>query len=106
MTQVPLQHRLGFRDRRQMIGVDQSLHRDRAQIGDHQVIARFQRLGGVLRNAEAEAAFAVEMSEKDGFGCRAEGSRFRKREQRIIQRRVFLCDNQFAADDVGAGARA
>ena len=34
MARMPVQQRLGFRERGQMLGRDQSLHRDRAQIGD------------------------------------------------------------------------
>ena len=34
MAGMPAQHRLGFGDRRQMIGINQPLHRDRAQIGE------------------------------------------------------------------------
>ena len=29
-----MQHRLGLGDRRQVLGLDQALHRDRAQVGD------------------------------------------------------------------------
>ena len=34
VARMPAEQRLGLGERRQMIGVDQALHRDRAQVGD------------------------------------------------------------------------
>ena len=60
MAQVPVQHRLGFGDRRQVLGLDQPLHRDRAQVGDQEAVARFQRFRRRRRDAEAETAGAIQ----------------------------------------------
>jgi hypothetical protein len=46
------------------------------------------------------------MAEEDRLGRRAERARLRQREQRVAQRRALLGDDQVAADDIGAGARA
>src|SRR5579862_4270042 len=41
---VPAEHRLGLGQRRQMVGMDQAVHRDRTNVSDFQIIARLERL--------------------------------------------------------------
>ena len=64
MPRMPVQHRLGLGERRQMLGRDQSLDCDRAQIGHHEIVARLQRFGVRRRDAGAEARGAVEQAEE------------------------------------------
>src|ERR1035437_1237361 len=60
VAQMPVQHRLGLGDRRQMLGLDQPLHRDGTQVGDMQAVAGLQRLRRGRRNAVADAGNAVQ----------------------------------------------
>ena len=76
VPRVPVQHRLGFGERRQMLGRHQPLHGDRAQIDDVQVVARLERLGVCLLDAQAEAGGAIDQAEEHGFGGRRERARF------------------------------
>ena len=46
MTQVPVEQRLAFGERRQMLGLDEALHGDRAQIGDVEIVSRLEPLDG------------------------------------------------------------
>ena len=60
MARVPSQQRLGFGERRQMIRRDQPSHRDRAQVGDQQIVAALQLFGRPGVDAEPEATGPVE----------------------------------------------
>ena len=52
-------------------GIDQALHRDRAQVGDFQIVARLERLDGLRIETEAEARRAVDA----GRGTRSRARR-------------------------------
>src|SRR6185312_17422848 len=65
---MPVQQRLGGGDRRQVVLRDEAADRDRAQVGDKKIAARFQGLRGCGIDADAEAAGAVERAEENGFG--------------------------------------
>ncbi len=105
MARVPVQHRLGFRDRRQMGGVAQALHRHRAQVGDMETVARLQGFRRRRRQADAEAGGAVLEAEEHGFGRRPERARFVERERRLVHRRARLHHDPVDADDIGPRAR-
>src|SRR5580693_10738057 len=72
MARMPADQRLGFGERRQMRGVDQALHRDGAQIGDFQIVARLERLDRCRIEAEAEARRIAQEAEEDRFARVAE----------------------------------
>ena len=103
VARVPVQHGLGLGDRRQVLGVDQALDGDRAQVGDEKVAARFQRFGGGRRDADAETRGAIERAEKDRFGRRRQRARLVERKQRRVERGAFARHDHLAANDVGAG---
>ena len=83
MARMPADQRLGFGERRQMRGVDQALHRDGAQVGDFQIVARLERLDRGRIEAEAETRRLADKSEEDRSRARAERAGFGRREQRI-----------------------
>ena len=58
MSRVPVQERLAFRNRGQMLCVDQPLDGDRAQIIDYVTLVLVQRIGmrGIERQREARRA--------------------------------------------------
>ena len=103
MLGVPVQHRLAFGDRRQMVGVDQTLHGDGAQIGDQKIVAGLERLRGVWRDAESKVTGFVEVAEENSFGGRRQSARFCQCEQRIAERLALFGNDHFAADHIGAG---
>ena len=72
MPRVPAEQRLGFGKRRQMLCVYQPLHRDRAQIGDLQIAARFERLDGLRIEPQPEARRRVDQAEEYAFVREAE----------------------------------
>ena len=45
MPAMPVEQRLAFGERRQMIGLDETAHRDRAQIGEDEFVAHLESLG-------------------------------------------------------------
>ena len=45
VPRVPMQHRLRLGDRREMLGPDQPLHRERSQIGDEEIGLGLERIG-------------------------------------------------------------
>ena len=109
MARVPAEDRLGFGKRRHMGGIDLALHRDGAQIDECQIVARFQGFDRGRIDADAEAGRVVQQPEKHGLARGAERARFVRRKQRV-GRRAFrhehlrLEHNQFAADNIDAGA--
>ena len=85
VARMPVQHRLGLGDRRQVLGRDQALDRDRAQVDDEEIVARLQRFGARRRDADAEARRAVEQAEEHRLGDRGQRARLVGREQRIVR---------------------
>ena len=71
MPRMPAKQRLGFGERRQMLGIDQALHRDAAQIGELEVAARLQRFDGAGIKTEAESRRA----DPSGRGTRSRARR-------------------------------
>ena len=105
MPRMPAEQRLGFGERRQMLRLDQALHRDRAQIGDFQIVARLERLDRLRIEPQPEPRRVIHQAEKDVFMPAAERARLGRREQRIARRRCSLQHHHFAADNIDAGAR-
>ena len=64
-------------------GVDQALHRDRAQIGDLQIVARLERLDRLRIEPQPEPRRVIHQAEKHGLARAAERARLGRREQRI-----------------------
>ena len=87
---MPAEQRLGFGERRQMLRRDHALHRDRAKIGDRQIVARLQRFDRLRIEPEAEPRRTVAQSEEYAFVDAAERGRFGGREQRIAQPAALL----------------
>jgi len=72
MARMPMQQRLAFRQRRQMLRLDQAAHRDRAQIGDGEIAARLERLGSRRIECDREPGGVPEQSQKDELARAAE----------------------------------
>ena len=104
VARVPVQQRLAFRERRQMVGIDEAAHGDRAQIEDEEVVARLEWLDVFGIESHGESCGAVAEPKKDALRCAAKPARLDRREQRIVAARAFLQHHQFAADRVAAGA--
>ena len=98
MARMPGEQRLRLGERREMLGSDQSLHGDRAQVGDEQIGALLQRLGGLGIERDAEAAGLAGQSEKHRLGGRRERARFLGAEQRVGAVRGLAHHHEFAAD--------
>ncbi len=62
---MPVEERLAFGERRQVIGVDQGAYCDRPQVGDDEVITRLERLGGRGIERECKARSIPEETEKN-----------------------------------------
>jgi hypothetical protein len=105
VARVPMQQRLGLGERGQMIGGDQSLHGNGAQIDDHEIMARFERARDRGIEPVAKARRALEQTEKYDLGAFAERARLGKRKRRVVDAGGFLEHDQFAADDIGGGLR-
>ena len=104
MARMPAEHRLGFGKRRQVLGADQALHGDRAQIGDFQIVARLERLDRRRLEADTEARRLIHEAEEHGFARGAERARLGAREQRIASLATIFHHHQFAADHIESGA--
>ena len=104
VPRVPVQHRLGLGERRQMFGRRKALDRDRAQIDDEQIVARLQRFGARRRDAVAEARSAVEQAEEHRLGGGRERARLVRRERRIVHAVALLEHDHLAADDIAPRA--
>ena len=105
MPRMPADKRLGFGKRRQMLGGDQALHRDRAQIGDFQIVARFERLDRLRVEPKTETRRAVNEAEKYAHLFAAERARLGGRKQRVGLFAVRFEHDEFAAGHIDAGAR-
>ena len=104
MARMPAEHRLGFGQRRHMLGGDHALHGDGAQIDEFQIVARFQRLDAPRIDADAETRRFVQKPEKHGLARGAERARLGGRKQRIERLACVASSTMlFAADDVDAG---
>ena len=88
-----------------MLGLDQPLHRDRAQVGGTESVAGFERFRRRRRNAVAEAGGAFEEPKENRLAGGAQRAGFLHREQWIVERGALFHHDQFAADHIGAGAR-
>ena len=83
MPRMPAEQRLGLGERRQMLRRDHALHRDTAQVGELEVVARLQRLDGLGIETETEARGVVQQPEKHRLAHAAERARRGGREQRV-----------------------
>ena len=83
MARMPTEQRFGFGERRQIVGADQALHRDAAQIGDFEIVARLQCFGRLRIEPKAETRRFVHHAEKDALAHRAERMGLGRRKQRI-----------------------
>ena len=96
---------LAFGERRQMLGATRPLHRDRAQVGDVQVVARLERLDRRRIERDARSGRAVDQAEEHGLAraCRARAPRPSVNSGSSAAP-VFLQHHHFAADHIGARA--
>ena len=101
---MPGEQRLRFRQRREMLGPDQSLHGDRAQVGDEEIGPLLQRLGGLGIERDAEAAGFAGKPEEHALGGRRERARFIGTEQRVGAVAAFFHHDELAADREGGRA--
>ena len=67
MAQMPVEQRLAFRERRQVIGVDQLAHRDRAQIGDDEFVAGLERFDIDWIERDRKSRRLLQQTEKCAF---------------------------------------
>ena len=67
MTSVPVEKRLAFGQRRQMVGIDETAHGDRPQIGHDEFVVRLERLRNRGIERHCRSWRAVEQAEKDDF---------------------------------------
>ena len=106
MARVPVQQRLAFRERRQVMRLDQFLDRDRPQIGDHEVVAGLERFDHRQHRARARTGRASSMRPRNMISP----DRDRARASAGVNSGSctgsrFLQHDHFAADDIDAGAR-
>ena len=81
-----------------MIGPDEPLHGDRAQVDDQQVGPPLERLGGFRIERDAEAPGVVRDAEEHAFRCRRERAHLVRAEQGVEAVRAALEHDQLAAD--------
>src|SRR5215510_1034353 len=105
MARMPVEQRLAFGERRQMVGLDQATHRDRAQIGDDELVPCFEHLRGRPVERDRESRRVLAEAEKNEFRRAAERARVFQREQRIGKSGGFVEDHQLAGDHIGARVR-
>src|SRR5262249_61070104 len=103
MPGMPIEKRLAFRERRQMIDLDEALHRDRAQVDDDELVARLEGLGDMRLERDCEAGRTPAEAEKDDLGGATERARFWQCEQRIGNGGGALEGSPGGGDGVGAG---
>src|SRR5262249_39201120 len=65
MACMPVEERLAFGERRQMVGLDQATHRDRAQIGDDELVPCFEHLRGRRLECDRESRRVLAEAEKN-----------------------------------------
>ncbi len=87
-----------------MLGRDDRLHRDGAQIDEFEIVARFQRRNRLRIEAGAKARRFIHQSEKYGVARGAERSRLGRRKQRIECFAALLEHRELAGDHIIAGA--
>src|SRR5258708_3195799 len=104
MARMPGEQRLGFRERRKMIRRDETLYGNRAQIGDEEIVAPFQRFGGFGIERDAEASGIAVEAEKHRLGDRRKRVRVLRSKQRVWSIRGLAHDDQLAADRERVGA--
>src|ERR1700758_2899307 len=102
MPGMPIEKRLAFRERRQMIDLDEALHRDRAQVDDDELVTRLEGLGDMRLERDCEAGRALAEAEKDDLGGATERARFWQCEKGIGESGGGLEDHLVTGDEIGA----
>src|SRR2546430_4944106 len=102
MPPVPIEQRLAFGERGEMVRLDQAAHRDRAQVRHDEFLARFEHFGGLRLERNRESRRVAAQPEKDDLRRAAERARLRQREQRIASGASVLEDYRVAGDQIGA----
>src|SRR5262252_8503415 len=105
MTSMPVEQGLAFGEWRQMVGLDQATHRDRAQIGDDELVPCFEHLRGRRLECDRESRRLLAEAEKNQLRGAAKRARFCECEQWIGKRGCLLEDHQLASNHIGARAR-
>ena len=100
MAQVPIEQRLAFGERRQMIGLDQATHGDRSQIGDDEVVACLERLDAGRIERERKARCASGEPEKDQLRHASQRAGLGQCERRIVNLAALAQHHHLAADDI------
>ena len=80
VPRMPADQRLGLGERRQMRGFDQALDRDRAQVGDFQIVARLERLDAAASSPKPKRGASCIKTEKHLLAHGAERTAPRPRE--------------------------
>jgi hypothetical protein len=65
MPPVPIEQRLAFGERSEVVRLDQAAHRDRAQIRHDEFLTRFERFGGLRLECNRESRRVPAQPEKD-----------------------------------------
>src|SRR5262245_11227606 len=100
MARMPVEERLAFGERRQMVGLDQATHRDRAEIGDDELVPCFEHLRGCRVERDRESRRVLAEAEKNELRRAAECARVFQCEQRIGKSGGFVEDHQLAGDHI------
>ena len=98
MPRVPGEQRFRLGERRELIGTDEALDGDRAQVDHQQVGPPLECLGGFRIERDAEAPRVVCYSEEHAFRCRCEGAHLMRAEQGVEAVRAALEHDQLTAD--------
>jgi hypothetical protein len=85
----------------EVVRLDQAAHRNRAQIGHDEFLARFEHFGGLRLERDRESRRVAVEPEKDDLRRGAERARLRQREQRIANGARVLEDHRVAGDQIG-----
>jgi hypothetical protein len=102
MSGMPIEKRFTFGERRQMIELNEALHRDRAQVDDDELVVRLKDLGDMRVEPDCEAGRIPAEAEKDDLGGATERARFWQCEQGIGNGGGALEDHLVAGDEIGA----
>src|SRR6516164_9734829 len=105
MAPMPVEERFALGEGRQMLGLDQAADRDRAEIGDDELVPCFEHLRGRRLECDRESRRLLAEAEKNQLRGAAKRARFCQCEQWIGKRGCLLEDHQLASNHIGARAR-
>ena len=102
---MPVEQRLAFGERRQVIDIDEAAYCDRAQVRDCEFVTGLERVRRSRVECDCKKGAAVPQPEKGGLGRPAKILRRRRKEQRIETRLGPAQHHHVAGDDISAAGR-